>query len=302
MKKIALLLLGNTLLLVLLTIPVYPQSSTTSNLHPWFKVNKIYERVWQIADGEVDNIYLIEGRDSAMLIDTGLGAANLRDFVKTIMPLPLIVVNTHSHPDHTGSSYQFSKVHAHPDDFEMIRFFSDKENRKNINNNMIAVPVPDSLKFPLTDSLYAVPLVPVKDGHVFDLGDRKIEVIHVPGHTPGSLCLLDHKDKVLFTGDSNNTLVWLHPQDALPLEVYLESLLKLQKRSEGFHTLLPGHGPPIDKNFIDEQVICVQRIIAGECDSKPYDSFVGKGLVCGYKRAQVAYDPEKIRDNRKEGR
>ena len=77
--------------------------------HPWFKVKKISEKVWRISDNDIDNIYLVEGRDSAMLIDNGVGAVNLIDFVKSITQLPLIVVNTHSHPDHTGSNHQFSR-------------------------------------------------------------------------------------------------------------------------------------------------------------------------------------------------
>ena len=81
--------------------------------------------------------------------------------------------------------------------------------------------------------------------------------------------------------------------DALPLDVYLKSLQKLQRRDKEFSTLFPGHGEPIDKSFIGEQIVWPEQIIAGKCVGKPYDSFVGKGLLCGYKRAQIAYDPQK---------
>jgi len=274
---------------------LYAQSGSTLSSHPWFKVKKINDKVWRIADGEIDNIYLIEGKDSALLFDTGLGVANLRDFVKSLTSLPLIIVNSHSHPDHSGSDYQFPKVYAHPNDFDMIRFFSSNQFRKTGLQAMVRFRIPDSLRFPVTDTLYPVVLVPIYDKHIFDLGDRKLEVIEVPGHTLGSICLLDHKDKILYTGDNDNTLVWLHPRDAQPLEVYLQSLKKIASRAKEFTTLLPGHGDPIDADFIKEQITCAEQIIAGECIGKPYDSFVGKGLVCGYKRAQIAYDPDKIK-------
>jgi glyoxylase-like metal-dependent hydrolase (beta-lactamase superfamily II) len=274
---------------------LFAQVQKTSQAHPWFQLEKINDKVWRIADGDIDNIYLIQGRDSALLIDNGTGAANLRDYLKSITTLPLIVVNTHSHPDHTGSINQFDKIHAHPDDFQMIRFFSTKEMRASLAVTMGLNRVPDSLKFHIKDSSYVPVLAPVSDGYVFDLGDRKVEVIHVPGHTKGSICLLDHKDKLLYTGDNDNTLVWLHPQDAVPLEIYLKSLQKLEHREKQFTTLLPGHGASIDKGFIGEQIECTKRIISGECIGKPYDSFVGKGLVCAYKRAQVVYDPAKIK-------
>jgi hydroxyacylglutathione hydrolase len=280
----------NVFLLMLVNVQLCAQS----NPSPWFTTKKLNDRVWRIMDGDIDNVYLIVGRDSAMLIDTGLGFADLKRFVRTITPLPLIVVNTHSHPDHTGSSFQFEKVYCHADDAQMIRFFSSKDFRKTSFKNMGGMRVPDSLRISVKDSLYSVNLVAVKDKQIFNLGDRQIEVIYVPGHTPGSICLLDRKDKYLYTGDNNNILVWLHPQDALPLDIYLKSLEKLQGRATEYTTLLPGHGDPVDNKFISEQIECVKSIIGGKCKGDPYDSFVGKGLVCSFKRAKVVYDPDKI--------
>lgn len=292
-------LLFSCLLLLALRISLTAQSQIKLPQHPWFQVKKISEKVWRISDNHIDNIYLVEGRDSALLIDNGVGAVNLRDFVKSITGLPLIVVNTHSHPDHTGSNHQFSRVRAHADELDRIRFFGTKEMRatmaKTMGQGQGQPSLPDSVLFPITDSLYSPVLVPFTDGYVFDLGNRKVEVIHVPGHTKGSICLLDRRDKLLFTGDNDNTLVWLHPQDALPLEIYLQSLRKLQAREKEFTMLYPGHGDPIEKGFIKEQIRCAEEIISGRCVGKPYDSFVGKGLLCGYKRAQIAYDPAKIK-------
>src|SRR5690606_40848884 len=105
-------------------------------------------------------------------------------------------------------------------------------------------------------------------------------------------CLLFRSDGVLYSGDTNNGLVQLHPPDALPLEVYLQSLEKLANRI-GFHTLYPGHDLPFDRDFIREQIECVRQIISGECDGVPYESLAG-ARVCGYGRARVSYDPEKI--------
>jgi hydroxyacylglutathione hydrolase len=295
MKKFSVLgSLWAGLLLPALTLPLCAQQ-----LHPWFKVKQISNSVWRISDNDIDNIYLIAGRDSALLIDNGVGAVNLRDFIPTLTNLPLIVVNTHAHPDHTGSNHQFKRVRAHEDEIEGVRFFGTKEMRATMAKAMTpggqSPPLADSILFHISDSLYTPTLLPFADGHIFELGNRKIQVIHVPGHTKGSICLLDQQEKLLFTGDNNNMLVWLHPQDAQPLETYLHSLRKLWSREKEYVTLYPGHGEPIDKAFITEQIRCVEDIIAGACAGKPYDSFVGKGLLCSYKRAKVAYDPAKIR-------
>src|SRR4051812_23312579 len=145
MKKLRFIRIAVSFLLWL-PVTLYAQSAKDTLIsHPWFKIKKINEHILRIADGEIDNIYLIEGKDSALLIDTGIGAANLRDFIKSITSLPVIVVNTHSHPDHSGSNYQFSTVHAHPDDFDMIRFFGTPTMRKNMVKNMMRNPLPDSL-------------------------------------------------------------------------------------------------------------------------------------------------------------
>ena len=268
-------------------------------LHPWFSVKKVAEKVWCISDYGIDNIYLLEGTDSAMLIDNGVGAVDLKSFVQSITRLPIIVINTHSHPDHTGSNHQFAIVRAHRDELDMIRFFGTKEMRatmaKTMSQGQQSVALPDSVRFHVTDSLYTPTLVGLKEGHVFDLGNRKVEVINVPGHTKGSICLLDRRDKLLFTGDSFGAPVWLHPQDALPVETYRASLIKLVRRQNEFTKLLPGHGTELDPGFVQEQIGCADEIISGRCKGTPYDSFVGKGLVCGYKRAKIAYDPGRIK-------
>ena len=76
-----------TFTLTLLLVAQFYCQAQPYTQHPWFKVKKINEKVWHIADGDSDNIYLIEGRDSALLIDTGIGAADLNLFLKSITAL-----------------------------------------------------------------------------------------------------------------------------------------------------------------------------------------------------------------------
>ena len=93
----------------------------------WLTAKKIAEKVWCIDDHGGDNMYLVEGKDSALLIDTGTGVADLASFVKTLTQLPVIVVNTHGHPDHSGGNFQYEKIYAQPSDFEQIDFFTNKQ-------------------------------------------------------------------------------------------------------------------------------------------------------------------------------
>ena len=75
------------LLLTLNNNSVFSQSNN-SMVNPWFQVHSVSENVWRIEDNHIDNIYLVTGTDSAMLIDNGLGAVNLIDFIRAITKLP----------------------------------------------------------------------------------------------------------------------------------------------------------------------------------------------------------------------
>jgi hydroxyacylglutathione hydrolase len=238
----------------------------------WFEVKPAAEGVRRIDDHGTDNLYLVEGEVKALLIDTGIGSGDLAGCVGDITRLPVIVVNTHGHMDHAGGNRHFPAVHAHPLDFEAIKQISAR-----------------------TAGSGSVPsLQPVREGDMFDLGGRKLEVIEAPGHTPGSIVLLDSANKLLFTGDTNNIIVWMFLKECLPLETYLRTLMKLERRSGEFDVLLPGHGDALDALFLREQMICAQQILGGECRGEKYDTFAGSGLLCSYKRAGIAYNPENL--------
>lgn len=239
-----------------------------------FTASSVGPNVWRIDDKGSDNIYLVEGKEKALLIDTGLGIGKLTEFAKTLTKLPLTVVNTHGHRDHAGGDFEFEEVYAHPADFDLIQRSDNHAKR--------------------AAGLKPTVLHEIKEGYEFDLGGRKLQVIETPGHTPGSIVLLDAANKLLFTGDNDNTLVWLFLRDSLPLETYLATLQKIDKRTD-FETMLPGHGGPLDKAFVGEQIVATKSILDGSCTPKPYKSMAGDALTCEYKRASVAFDPKNLR-------
>ena len=255
-----------------------PSGENAEQKGPWFKVTLYSEGVWIIDDNGNANMYLVEGADSALLIDTGTGTKELKDIVDTITDLPVIVVNTHGHPDHIGGNSSFDKAYLPPADTAIYRYFINEAAR---NNAEKAGKEPE--------------LVMLKKGHVFDLGNRKLEVIAIAGHTPGSIGLLDAENKLLFSGDSNNNLIWMFLDHSLPLEVLLQNLLKLQQRTNDFDFIMPGHGTPLDKTFLDEQITCARNILNGNCEPESYESFMGTKPVCKFKRASIVYNPDNLR-------
>ena len=258
----------------------------------WFSSNELANNVWVIDDNKAANIYLIEGCDSSLVIDTGVGAADLFSHIKTLTQKPLIIVNTHAHPDHSGANYQFEKVYVHAADSSGARQMGQPRQQGGASP-MIGGRTPDANEL-YTGEPKDTRLCAVSEGYIFNLGDRRIQVMETPGHTPGSISLLDIENKLLFTGDSNNTLVWLFLQGCSPLHEYLETLEKQKQRYSEFDTLFPGHGSPISKDFINDQIVCVKSILDGTCESQPYESFAGTAMICTYGRASVAYNPDNL--------
>jgi hydroxyacylglutathione hydrolase len=254
----------------------------------WFKVQTVAEGVWRIDDNGGDNVYLVTGRDRALLVDTGTGSADLLARVRQLTALPLTVLNTHGHPDHAGGNFQFAEVRAHPDDFDMVLAVA--------NDTRLVTRLLRWVHGVSRSTFERRQLVPVKAGEIIDLGERRLEVIETPGHTKGSICLLDASHKLLFAGDNDNTLVWLFQRTSLPLEVYLETLKSVQRRAGEYETVLPGHGGPLDSAFIGEQIACTESILSGACKGDPYPNPFGVAArVCAYKRASVTFDPENLR-------
>jgi hydroxyacylglutathione hydrolase len=259
----------------------------------WFSVTQVFPKVWQIGDHGADNMYVIEGRDSSLLVDTGLGVADIVSCVKKITSKPLIVVNTHGHPDHSGANYQFEKVYMNAADFEAAKSFNTPEARSGSSGSMLGSSKPSEADL-YKGKIHDTKLVAVKEGYIFNLGGRRIQVMEMPGHTPGELCFLDIENKLLFTGDHNNTLVWLFLQNCKPLHEYLVSLEKQSIRINEYTTLLPGHGPAMSSDFIKDQVSCVKGILDGTLERKPYQSFAGNAMVATYGKASVAFNPDNL--------
>ncbi len=294
-----------SLVVILVSVSALAQAPAAAQKPaPWLKAEKVADGTWRIDDNNSDNMYLVVGKDKALLIDTGTGVAQLRELVKTLTDKPVMVVNTHGHGDHAGGNYQFKSVYAHPADFEGVRQSSSQEARKRSSQHRAAqmkeaqekgTAPPDLVPMEEFVKASEPELLPAKDGFVFDLGGRKIEVIETPGHTPGEIVLLDSANKQVFAGDNDNGLVWLFLRNSLPLETYLQSLRKLQGRVAEYATIYPGHGGPLPNTFVAEQIACVEGILNGTLPNEPYHSSAGDALLSKYKTAQVAYNPQNLR-------
>lgn len=217
-----------------------------------YTVKSISKSIWSISEGSV-RMFLIEGEDKALLIDTGFGGGNLKEFVATLTQKPIIVVNTHSHIDHVGGNSNFDTVYAHPAEFYGIR----KTTNTSYNSSF--------------------KLVSVKEGFVFSLGNCDLEVIDIPGHTPGSIAILDRKNRMLFSGDSLQTGPVYILTEGSSIEAFIYSMQHLLDIKDRYETIYPSHNQEvIDSSFAEELINCAKATITGNLTGETTTSAFGQ--------------------------
>lgn len=200
----------------------------------YFKVIKMENDIYRIC--EPQNIYttVILGKEKALVIDTGHGFGNVRKVIEEITDLPLIVVNTHSHLDHVGGNYNFDEVHINFKELPNY-YYNQKEKDLMIKSFEKLLKTkgiqmwPDEFDKENFLTTTTKKFLPLENHQIIDLGDRKIELIEVPGHTIGHMALLDQKTGILFSGDAVSTALWLYYENGITLEAYCENLEGLKK-------------------------------------------------------------------------
>lgn len=261
---------------------------------PYYKAESIAEKSWMISNGFVEHsyalCYLVEGRNYALLIDSILGMGDLKAFCGTLTEKPVILVNTHSHSDHIGGNFFFDSCYMHHRD---IASFQNgvgevkKQQLVEMAKEMAAEEYRDQIEADenFTDWV-PMKIRPLYEGDVFDLGDRRIEVVEVGGHTAGSIVLIDPVTRIAYSGDACNGNTLLEFPDSLPVISYMKALLRLKKHQDKFDKMYGGH-EIFDPFIIDEAIETVGRVIAGT------DDHVETTGMMGYP---VCYAAEKVKD------
>ena len=264
----------------------------------WFQVRLVAPQTWAIDDGGNSIIYLLAGTERALLLDTGWGVGDLGTQVSSLTSLPLTIVNTHGHPDHAFGNGQFPLVHIHPGDAPMVEHPPALETRRRIASGILGPDLP--VGFEVETWAASVPKLRfLYDDQTFDLGSRALQVIALPGHSPGSICLLDSETNLLFTGDSILAgPIWLHLDESLPLQTFLDHLCQLQRQRDTFSGLLPSHGDlsklPLPTTTLDDLVTGIQRILHNEISGSEEHTFAGDGLRCDFGTCGIVYRSDRM--------
>lgn len=206
---------------------------------PYFRCKLVAPRTWQVlSDG--DYSYLLEGDEEALLIDSGYGAGNIREYCQTLTDKPLSrIANTHDHFDHTANNCYFDCAYMSAE-----------------TQPLATIPFPsfDGIDFPRD---YKVEIV--DDGDIIPLKGRDLLVFKIPDHAVGSLAFLDRSVRILFSGDE----IMGHGMNLHgSVETRVRQLRKLSAHRSDYDTLCAGGGM-MDATIIDQYLANAEAILDG---------------------------------------
>ena len=232
----------------------------------WFEFESLSDGVTRLWEPHVIrvmqcNIWHIRGRDRDLLVDTGMGLASLREAAAHLFDKALSAVATHTHLDHVGSLYEFADRIVHLD--EASRLARESENFSMVRDDhpvefitgLVRAGYELSAQFitalPHIDfdmHVFSCPAAPatrlVQEGDVIDLGDRVFEVLHLPGHSPGSIGLWEAKSGIFFSGDAIYDGPLLDELPGSDIETYIRTMRRLLELPA--RIIHAGHDPSFD--------------------------------------------------------
>ncbi len=228
-------------------------------MEDWFTVEKIDCDTFAISEykhWEETHSYLLCGTDQAVLIDTGLGVGNIKDIVQELTRLPVQVITTHAHWDHIGGHHLFDKIAVHEAE---IKWLSEEFPipLAVVKSNLMKEPCDFSKDFDI-DKYHVyqgTPNLGLQDGDCINLGNRKLSVIHTPGHSPGHCCFYEPDKKYLYSGD----LIYKGCLDAFypttDPKLFMQSVQVVQLLP--INKILPAH------HALDIPVDIINKIVMG---------------------------------------
>ncbi len=212
-------------------------------------VVRIDENTWRFEDGFV-RFFLLEGDEKAAMIDSGVNCPNALEMAKELTEKPVILINTHGDGDHTSGTSSFSRIFIHPADYTKCEV--DK-------------------RYPETE------MEEIKDGDVIDLGNRPLRIIHIPGHTSGSVAILDVVKRALFAGDSvQKGHIYMFGEKREP-EKYEASLDKLISMNDEYDVIYASHDEYVlPKDYVSKVKESWKQVESGDAPFEMIDLFGNK--------------------------
>ncbi len=288
-------------------MPVVGAECTQQVLMP-FRSAKIDANLTRIKDMTGDMMYLVEGRDKAALIDTGIGVGSLKQYVEKLTNKPIVVIITHGHVDHASGTAEFAEVYMSKADQELFKEHTSFVNRAGYigaGNPEFAKTISETDYQPLDNPERFKDL---QGDSTIDLGGVHLDIYNIEGHTHGMKAVLLRENRALLTGDGANMFTFLFSKETLGLKSYKASLQALQKATAGkYDKVYCSHGGgDLTVDYLERLIEDCDNILAGKDDKIPF-SFMGHTANIAYEIGpdhnrldggigNIVYDPQRIED------
>ncbi len=246
----------------------------------WFSVTQLRPDLYRVTEPCCHrmvraNCFLVLGSERNLLVDTGMGVAPLRPLIAELSSRPLIVFTTHAHIDHVGGHPEFADLDilVHPLEAGALRRpgakglrFAKRPPEQIEALRSAGIELPEYMVDAVPHSDYDVngygreavePTRLVDDGDVIDLGDRRFEVLHLPGHSPGSIGLWEEETGSLFTGDALYDGVIVDTGPGASVSAYLPTMERLKRIPVG--QVYGGHNDPMTRS---RMITVIERYMA----------------------------------------
>jgi glyoxylase-like metal-dependent hydrolase (beta-lactamase superfamily II) len=269
--------------------PQYKSLQRVAAQVPWFEVYRVVPGVFAIYEphqSEETIGYLVLGSRRGLLFDTGMGIGNLKALTQQLTPLPVMVLNSHTHDDHVGNNWQFDSVYSLHTGFSQKNALGSREDAQaEIQPSEVCGELPQGFD---RDAYATRPWKIagwIHDGQRIELGERTIEVIATPGHTPDSISLFDAANGLLFTGDTFYPgTIWLYRPETDPT-AYGKSVHRLAALAPHVKMVLGAHNVPVaSPDVLTQLAAAFDKVRTGSVPPAPE----GAGKVV-YKVGAIAF-------------
>lgn len=240
----------------------------------WFDFKRLDDGITHIWEPHVIplmrcNIWHVRGRDQDMIVDTGMGVVSLRDATRHLTDKPVLAAATHAHIDHVGSHHEFDECLVHRLE-EKALAEPDWGRGLYLNNEALAAQLAES-GYQCSFGQCYIDALPhegydtgayaltgttatrvVEEGDIVDLGDRRFEVLHIPGHSPGSIGLWEKATGIFFSGDCIYDGPLLDGFSDSNINDYIASMKRL--RDLPVRVVHAGHDPSFGRDRLLELI------------------------------------------------
>ena len=213
-------------------------------------IMQLSKDTYRVEDDRV-RFFILEGAKKALMIDSRMNNANAVDAAKKVTNKPIEIINTHADRDHIAGNGAFDKIYMSPAEEENYRHNGGKGT-----------------------------IIPVKEGDIIDLGNRPLEVIDIPGHTPGSVALLDINNRILYSGDTVQSGIIFMFGQYRNMDSFINSLKKLDSIKDRFDIIYPCHDKcPVYPDLIPKLIEGAEQVRDGKAEGKEMDLFGNKVMM-----------------------